>query len=457
MDFFSGLASFTDTPQQKLVNECTSDLLIEMDLKISLDICDNINIAPDGGKEYLKAIRKRIMHKSQKVSLMALTLLETCMKNCHEQFHAQVANREFLNSLLKLSSATEFVAVKEKVLELIASWAKAFAHGGRLGLFATVYDELTQKGVRFPAELPNQAPVLTPQRSVPLSRTSRETSAQQNAPVTPVRAPSTGSSTAVPPTSTTTETSAVQTTAASMPPAALPAYDENAYFEKLKQDLGVVVNYIQLLREMLAAADQEESPEEESPAEKVQRVTTKLKQNLTLKSLVNTLMAIRNRLTLILVEVEKEDMLTLTFLMMEEVNAALQWHTRKEEGKDWKPADFVVPEVLIPYTQETPSSDSRPKENGDKDAKQGSDSKEKQEKPTKKKSAEETKETQTKPSQPPPENDPFADLFRDDDDGAPLDLSAPDPDQPSSSSSSSSSSSPPSAVTSSSSSPPVPG
>src|SRR5687768_12704292 len=48
------------------------------------------------------------------------------MKNCGGQFHAEVANKQFLDDLRELVKLTNHEKVKEKILELIQVWAHAF-------------------------------------------------------------------------------------------------------------------------------------------------------------------------------------------------------------------------------------------------------------------------------------------------------------------------------------------
>ena len=48
-------------------------------------------------------------------------VLETCVKNCGKRFHIQVANKDFLNELVKIIAPKNepTVGVQEKILSLI--------------------------------------------------------------------------------------------------------------------------------------------------------------------------------------------------------------------------------------------------------------------------------------------------------------------------------------------------
>ncbi|XP_064135467.1 TOM1-like protein 2 isoform X4 [Loxodonta africana] len=103
--------------------------------------------------------------------MLALTVLETCVKNCGHRFHILVANRDFIDSVLvKIISPKNNppTIVQDKVLALIQAWADAFRSSPDLTGVVHIYEELKRKGVEFPmADLDALSPIHTPQRSVP--------------------------------------------------------------------------------------------------------------------------------------------------------------------------------------------------------------------------------------------------------------------------------------------------
>eukprot|EP00304_Pavlova_gyrans_P010350 CAMPEP_0206047886 /NCGR_PEP_ID=MMETSP1466-20131121/22557_1 /ASSEMBLY_ACC=CAM_ASM_001126 /TAXON_ID=44452 /ORGANISM="Pavlova gyrans, Strain CCMP608" /LENGTH=647 /DNA_ID=CAMNT_0053422913 /DNA_START=1 /DNA_END=1944 /DNA_ORIENTATION=- len=142
-----------------LVDRATEELLIGSDWTINLEVCDRINQREEY-KDACLAIRRRLAHKSPKVVLLALTLLETCMKNCAEAFHSAVASRDFQGDIMKLASAKGEVA--ERTRELVESWADAFQTEGDPQFVAT-YRQLLDKGVSFPRrDVGKAAPLFTP-------------------------------------------------------------------------------------------------------------------------------------------------------------------------------------------------------------------------------------------------------------------------------------------------------
>jgi len=53
-------------------------------------------------KDVVKSLKKRIIHKNPKVQLLALTLLETMIKNCGDIVHMHVAERDILHEMVKI-------------------------------------------------------------------------------------------------------------------------------------------------------------------------------------------------------------------------------------------------------------------------------------------------------------------------------------------------------------------
>nr|CAB3471640.1 unnamed protein product [Digitaria exilis] len=147
-----------------MVDRATSDMLIGPDWAKNMEICDICNRDPGQSKDVVKALKKRIGHKNPKVQLLALTLLETVIKNCGDILHMHVAERDILHEMVKIVKKKSDPRVKEKVLVLIDTWQEAF--GGpraRYPQYYAAYHELVRAGAEFPKRSEKPAPLFNGQ------------------------------------------------------------------------------------------------------------------------------------------------------------------------------------------------------------------------------------------------------------------------------------------------------
>ncbi|XP_050569795.1 TOM1-like protein 2 isoform X1 [Cygnus atratus] len=155
-----------------LQEKATDGSLQSEDWTLNMEICDIINETEEGPKDAIRALKKRLNgNKNYREVMLALTVLETCVKNCGHRFHVLVANRDFIDGVLvKIISPKNNppTIVQDKVLALIQAWADAFRSSPDLTGVVHIYEELKRKGVEFPmADLDALSPIHTPQRSVP--------------------------------------------------------------------------------------------------------------------------------------------------------------------------------------------------------------------------------------------------------------------------------------------------
>uniref|UniRef100_A0A8C3D007 Target of myb1 like 2 membrane trafficking protein n=1 Tax=Cairina moschata TaxID=8855 RepID=A0A8C3D007_CAIMO len=155
-----------------LREKATDGSLQSEDWTLNMEICDIINETEEGPKDAIRALKKRLNgNKNYREVMLALTVLETCVKNCGHRFHVLVANRDFIDGVLvKIISPKNNppTIVQDKVLALIQAWADAFRSSPDLTGVVHIYEELKRKGIEFPmADLDALSPIHTPQRSVP--------------------------------------------------------------------------------------------------------------------------------------------------------------------------------------------------------------------------------------------------------------------------------------------------
>ncbi|XP_077356953.1 target of Myb1 membrane trafficking protein isoform X6 [Festucalex cinctus] len=152
MEFFLGNPFSTVVGQR--IEIATSSSLPSEDWSLNMEICDMVNSAEEGPKDAVRAIRKRIVgNKNFKEVMLALTVLETCVKNCGFRFHILVTTRDFIEGVLVRSIIPRNnppLIVHDRVLGIIQAWADAFRSSPDLTGVVSVYEDLRRKGLEFP-------------------------------------------------------------------------------------------------------------------------------------------------------------------------------------------------------------------------------------------------------------------------------------------------------------------
>uniref|UniRef100_A0A672K1A8 Target of myb1 membrane trafficking protein n=1 Tax=Sinocyclocheilus grahami TaxID=75366 RepID=A0A672K1A8_SINGR len=147
----------------------TSAALQTEDWSLNLEICDIINETDDGPKDAVKALKKRIVgNKNFREVMLALTVLETCVKNCGHRFHVYICSLEFVEGVLVraiLPKNNPPMILHDRVLSLIQAWADAFRNNPSLSGVVNVYEDLRRRGLEFPmTDLDSLSPIHTPNR-----------------------------------------------------------------------------------------------------------------------------------------------------------------------------------------------------------------------------------------------------------------------------------------------------
>lgn len=166
MSLFSKNA-FTD-----IVDKATSETLVSENWDLNLQVCDLIHTRPDGPKDAMKAIKKRLLSsKTTKVSLLTLSLLESCVNNCGQRFYVHVVGKEFLPDFIKhLKSKGLDSNVKSKMLDLIQIWAIGLSADASTAAIKQEYHHLVSSGFQFPPrELDAISPIPTRSISTPVN------------------------------------------------------------------------------------------------------------------------------------------------------------------------------------------------------------------------------------------------------------------------------------------------
>ncbi|XP_051904760.1 target of Myb protein 1 isoform X6 [Hippocampus zosterae] len=157
------------TPVGQRIEIATNSSLPSEDWSLNMEICDVVNSSEEGPKDAVRAIKKRIVgNKNFKEVMLALTVLETCVKNCGYRFHILVTTRDFIEGVLVRSIIPRNnppLIVHDRVLGIIQAWADAFRSSPDLTGVVSVYEDLRRKGLEFPVtELDGYPPVQAPKR-----------------------------------------------------------------------------------------------------------------------------------------------------------------------------------------------------------------------------------------------------------------------------------------------------
>uniref|UniRef100_A0A8C6SIS4 Target of Myb protein 1-like n=1 Tax=Neogobius melanostomus TaxID=47308 RepID=A0A8C6SIS4_9GOBI len=170
------------TPVGQRIESATTGSTRSDDWGLIMEICDIINETEEGPKDAVKAIKKRIVGSKHFGEIMlALTVLEACVKNCGHRFHVLVTSQDFVEGVLVRCILPKYnppTALQDRILSLIQSWADAFRSAPSLSGVVHVYDDLRKRGLEFPmTDLDALSPIHTPTRSVPENGTHEVTPA----------------------------------------------------------------------------------------------------------------------------------------------------------------------------------------------------------------------------------------------------------------------------------------
>ncbi|TWW58580.1 ADP-ribosylation factor-binding protein GGA1-like [Takifugu flavidus] len=147
------------------INKATNPLNKETDWENIKSFCDQLNNEPDGPQLATRLLAHKIQSPQEWEAKQALTVLETCVKNCGKRFCSEVGKFRFLNELIKVVSPKYLGSrapepVKKKVLEMLYLWTVTLPEETKI---ADAYYMLKKQGIVLQDPvLPSDSPLSPP-------------------------------------------------------------------------------------------------------------------------------------------------------------------------------------------------------------------------------------------------------------------------------------------------------
>ncbi|VDL98569.1 unnamed protein product [Schistocephalus solidus] len=132
----------------KALDKATSELLMEPDWDINLQVCDIVRGQEVTPKYAIALLKKKLNTDNPHVCMLALSLLESLMKNCGTPMHDEVCGTDFVMSLLDHLHSTE--EIWTKVVGLIQNWEYAFKNNPNYHSLHNAFAEIKRSGATLP-------------------------------------------------------------------------------------------------------------------------------------------------------------------------------------------------------------------------------------------------------------------------------------------------------------------
>ncbi|XP_009090267.3 ADP-ribosylation factor-binding protein GGA2 isoform X1 [Serinus canaria] len=134
---------------ERWLNEATDPSTSEENWECIQRFCEQVNADTEGPWFALRLLAHKIQSPQEGEALHALTVLETCVNNCGDRFHSEMAKFRFLNELIKVLSPKYYgiwssEKVKSRVTEVIFSWTVWFPQEVKI---QDAYQMLKKQGI----------------------------------------------------------------------------------------------------------------------------------------------------------------------------------------------------------------------------------------------------------------------------------------------------------------------
>ncbi|XP_055918152.1 hepatocyte growth factor-regulated tyrosine kinase substrate isoform X2 [Eupeodes corollae] len=141
---------FRSSTFEKTLENATSHLRLEPDWPSILLICDTIRQNDVTPKQAFLAIKKKMSSPNPHSACYALLVLESVVKNCGQPIHEEVFTKENCEMFSTFLEQTPHENVRQKMLELVQTWAYAFRTSEKYQSIKDTMTILKAKGHTFP-------------------------------------------------------------------------------------------------------------------------------------------------------------------------------------------------------------------------------------------------------------------------------------------------------------------
>jgi len=322
---------------EQYFNRATNEATVHPDTQLLVEICNVVNSRADMPKHAVGILRKRMMStRNPKVIYLCLEFLEVAANGCELNFQTQVASKDFMSVLNAMINRDIDKTVLDKLTHLTKYWVQIYGSYKDIlpGIFAFA-EALEKKGVKLPSHVESSYAYLLknkkttqPSRSDYEAPTEPEPSHQRSSGFGGSAAPSRSGGSGA---------------------------SSRGLDNKLKKDLDVVRQNIQLTNEMIDAHDPRDDP----------------KNNDVLTELVQTLKGMENKLRDFIAKQSDEQVLNYVLELNDDLNKTFDRYKAIRAGQ--KPKPFIPSDVQYSIEREkekekpAPPKQSQPKPSANDD------------------------------------------------------------------------------------------